>query len=270
MKQEEVQAQGELHGSGGLGAEGAVDGVEDALDGGGVEGRGGGDAAAVGEGEGGGEGFDGAGMRSRPAPRSSMKSSGAGTAMMRRPPGCRTRRNSGAFMRAVMERMRENERIGVREEAIGIGYDPFAFGVAARGGIDGGDRNIDAVGAEAGLAGEGSEVEAVAAAGVKRGVGRRWGDGPGDGVQEGGGGAAFVEAAACGKGGGGVAGSVGAAVLGLEEIDVAAAGDVEGMPAGAVEAAVLTHQCHAAIANGAEEHGSSVANGGLDSGWRRE
>ena len=48
--------------------------------------------------------------RSRPAPRNSMRSSGAGTATSRRPSSRSTRRNSPEFMRAVIESTIENDR----------------------------------------------------------------------------------------------------------------------------------------------------------------
>src|SRR6266849_10378472 len=48
--------------------------------------------------------------RSRPAPQSSTRSSGAGRATRRPPWSRRTRRNSPAFIRAVIDRTIENER----------------------------------------------------------------------------------------------------------------------------------------------------------------
>lgn len=61
LEQEQVQAEGDASGGRGVGLQGAVDGVEDVVDGAGVEVGGGGGAALAGEGEVGMEGFDGAG-----------------------------------------------------------------------------------------------------------------------------------------------------------------------------------------------------------------
>ena len=64
---------------------------------------------------------------------------------------------------------------GVGDEAVGVGYDPFAFGVAAGGGVDGGDGDVQAVGVEGGLFGQGAQVEAFAAAGVENRFVGGWG-----------------------------------------------------------------------------------------------
>jgi len=57
--------------------------------------------------------------------------------------------------------------VRVWHEAVGIRHYPFALRVAAGGGIDGWDRDIDAVAVEARLLRETAEIEAVAAAGIE-------------------------------------------------------------------------------------------------------
>ena len=75
-------------------------------------------------------------------------------ATSRRPSSRRTRRNSPAI-HARRDRQDDGERAtGVRHEAIGIGHDPLAFGVASRRCIDGRNRDVDAMRIEAGPAGE--------------------------------------------------------------------------------------------------------------------
>ena len=73
--------------------------------------------------------------------------------------------------------------VGVRHEAIGIGHDPLAARITARRGIHGWNRDVDAVRGEASLLGEGTEMEAVATAGVENDVARGWSDDIGDAME---------------------------------------------------------------------------------------
>ena len=80
------------------------------------------------------------------------------------------------FARIHPCRDRQNEReraIGIRHEAVGIGHDPLASRVAPRRGINGWNRDVDAMRIEADLASEDAEVETVTAAGIENAVARR-------------------------------------------------------------------------------------------------
>lgn len=76
----------------------------------------------------------------------------------------------------------------------------------------------------------------------------------GEGAQEGLGDAAIMQATSGGNGFGGIAGLFGAAVLGLQQVDVTAAGDVEGMALRAEELFAVAKQRLVAVADGTEEH----------------
>lgn len=148
------------------------------------------------------------------------------------------------------EKQRERT-IGEGDKAISVGDDPLARGIAAGGGIDGRDGDIDAVREAAGFGREAGGIEAFSAAGIEKkivGVGRgEIGDGSEERLSH----AAIVESAARGDGGLGIAGLAGSAVLRLEEIDVAAAREVEGMSLRTDETAVFACQRAMAIADGA-------------------
>jgi len=143
--------------------------------------------------------------------------------------------------------------VGVGDEAVGVGDDPGVGWITLGGGGDGGQGDVDSVGLAVGLCGQICQVETVAGADVEEGVGGRGLEGLGDGFQQRPGEAEVVEIAAGGDGGGGVAGIFGAAVLGLEKVDVAGAGDVEGVVVGAGEAGGLAGEGGVTVADSAEE-----------------
>ena len=144
--------------------------------------------------------------------------------------------------------------VGVGDEAIGVGDDPLTGGIAARGGFDGGNGDVDAVRIEFVIAREGAEVEAFAAAGIENSVVWRWGQDVRDCAEQRRGYAEVVQAAASCDGGHGVARLLRPALLRLKQVDVSAARHVEGMPAGADQPPLLAHERKAAVADGAEEH----------------
>ena len=114
--------------------------------------------------------------RSRPAPRNSTRSSGAGRATSRTPV---ISQDTPEFARIHPRRDRQDDReraVGVRQEAIGIGNDPLASGVAPCRCINGRNRDVDAMRLEARLASEGAEVKTVTAAGIENDVARRCDD----------------------------------------------------------------------------------------------
>ena len=142
----------------------------------------------------------------------------------------------------------------MRNEAVGIGNDPLAFGIGARGGVHGGNRNVEAMRGEAGLASEGAKVKAITASGVEHDVlGTRL-QNVRDGAREGLSDSAVVQSASRSYCARGVARLLRAAVLWLEQIDVAALGDVEGMGAGTEQPTLFARQREPAIADGAEQH----------------
>jgi len=77
------------------------------------------------------------------------------------------------FGRVHAGRNRQDDReraVVVRHDAISIGHDPLASRVAPCRGINGRNRDVDAMCIEAGLVSEGAEVETVTAAGIENDV----------------------------------------------------------------------------------------------------
>ena len=151
--------------------------------------------------------------------------------------------------------------VRIRHGAIGVGDHPFAFGIAARGGVDRGDRDIDPMGVASGLALQQAEVETVAASGVENNVAGSCGQRFGDGAIQRRGDATVMQAAAGGDGIHGIAWMFRAPLLWLQQIDVPAACDVEGMAARTRHPPRVAYQFELAAAHGAKEHPTSVTNG---------
>ena len=253
-QQEQIEAEGDATGGGGLGLEGPVDGVEDIGDGGGVEVGGGSGAAMGGEGEVGGECCGGAIDAVAGGAAEFDEVVGGGDGEEEAAGGTEDAVELGGVS-AGGDGEDEGEGLArVGDLAVGVGEDPLAVGIAAGGGEDGGLGDIDAVALGAGLFGEGAEVVAVAAAGVEDGVGGGGGGKVADGVEQGEEEALGGEAAAGVDCFGGVARVFGPAVLGLEEVDVAAAGNVEGVKPGAGVGVAGPGEGLAAAPDGTEEH----------------
>ena len=71
-------------------------------------------------------------------------------------------------VRPPRDRHYDRERtIGIRHEAIRVGYDPFASGVAPRRQINGPNRDVNSMSVEAGRASKSSKVEAITASGIE-------------------------------------------------------------------------------------------------------
>ncbi len=176
------------------------------------------------------------------------------------PSSRRTRRNSPAFILAVIDRTSENDRAGVRHESIGIGDNPLAFGIAPGRGIHGRNGDVDSMRIEADPAREGAEVEPVATAGIENNVAGAWSREIGDGIEQRDRHAEIVQSPAPRDGSRGVTRVLRPPFLRLEQVDVSAPRNVERMSSRTNQPPPLAQQRHVAIADGAEEHSSSVAN----------
>jgi hypothetical protein len=150
--------------------------------------------------------------------------------------------------------------IGVRHEAIGIGHHPFASGVAPRRRFNGCSRNVDAVRIESGLSGESAEIEAFTAAGIENYVARQWCGYLVDRVEKRAGQTAIVQSPPRRYSSRGIARLFRSPLLRLEQVDVSATRDVERMSTRTEQSPFLARQRHVAMADGAEEHASSVAD----------
>ena len=215
FQEQQVQAEGHLGGYGGLGLHGAIDGEQHVLHFGGAEIGGGGGAALGAQGEKGGELGEGAGgaVTSSAAQFDEIVRSGDGN--QQAATGAEDATELGGLT-AGGDGEHERERsVGEGQKAVGVGDNPFAVWVAAGGGCDRGDGDVDAVGSEAGLGREGSQVEAVAATGVENSVARLSREETGDGLEQRRGHAKVMEAAAGGYRVGSVSGVAGTAVLRL-------------------------------------------------------
>src|SRR5258708_34936524 len=74
--------------------------------------------------------------------------------------------------------------MGMRGEAIGVGDDPLAFGIAPCRGVHCRNRNVHAMRSEAGLACESTEIKTVAASDVQNHVTLRCSQHAGDAAQQ--------------------------------------------------------------------------------------
>jgi hypothetical protein len=152
--------------------------------------------------------------------------------------------------------------LGVGHEPIGIGDDPFTLGVTAHRGFNGWDRNVDAVRAASGLAGQAAQVEAITTSGIEIYVVSGCGQNLRDGVQQRPAYAAIMQSPPRSNGRDGVARLVRSAVLRLEQVDVSAARHVEGMPALTKQPLTVAGKRQAAITDRADQHASSVTDAG--------
>jgi hypothetical protein len=141
--------------------------------------------------------------------------------------------------------------IGIRHEAIGIGHNPLAARIAARRGIDCRNGDVDAMRIEAKLAGKGTEVEAVATAGIEDNVALRRGHDIRDGMKQGLGHAEIVQSPSSLDGSLSVARLLGSPILRLEQVDVSATRDVERMSARTNDTPLLAQQRLVAVSDGA-------------------
>src|SRR5579864_8850055 len=116
--------------------------------------------------------------------------------------------------------------------------------------------------AKAGLVSEGAEKETLTATGVENDVAGRWSQQLRDCMQQRRGCTEFVQSAARLEGSGCVTGVFRSPLLRLQQVNVPAASYVERMAAWTEQAALLACQWQVAMADGAEEHGSSVADAG--------
>ena len=228
-EQEQVETEGDAAGGGRLGLQGTVNGEEDVLDAVGVEVGGGGGPALGFEGEVGCEGFDGAGDTVAGGAAEFDEVVRRGDGDQETAAGAEDAAVFGGIAAGGDGEDEGETLVRVGNHAVRVGEDPFAGRIAAGGGEDGGKGDIDTVAMATGLFDEGAEIVAVAAARVEDFVG---GGGVGkfaDGVEEGDGDTAVVEAAASVDGAGGIAGFARAAVLRLEKSDVPVPADVEGV-----------------------------------------
>jgi hypothetical protein len=157
------------------------------------------------------------------------------------------------------DRQDDGERaVGVWQEAIGIGDDPFAFRITPRRGINSRRRDVDAMRIEACQACKAAEVESVTAARIENDIARRCGNDLGDRVEQRLGHTTIMESPPCCRGSLGVAWILGSPLLWLEQVDVSATRDVKGMPPWTKQSPLLARKGHVAAAYGAKEHASSV------------
>jgi len=165
--------------------------------------------------------------------------------------------NAAEFGRIHPRCDRQHDRegtVGIRHEAIGIGHDPLALGVASRRRLNGWNGDIHAMPITAALSGERAEIEAVPAAGVEDRVVWRSLHNLRDCVQQWLSRAAIVQSPPAFDGSRRVARLLGSPFLWLQQVDVSAARHVEGMPARTQKSPPLAHQRHVAAADGAEKH----------------
>ena len=261
-KQQQIQAEGDLHGFGRLSAHGPVNGEQDIVNGAGIELGSGSDAAPVDQRKVGREGLDGtidpiaAGCLCGTAKLDEIVGRGKGNQE-----ASVVAQDTPEFARihAAGDRQNDGEgAVGVRQESIGIGHDPLAAAVrwriTPRREIHGPSGDIDAVRLKTSLAGERAEVETVPASGIENHVGRTRGDHLGDSHQQRLGHAAIVQSPTGRDGRQRVAGLLRPALLRLQQVEVSAAGDVEGMSARTEQSPLRARQLQVAATDGAEEH----------------
>jgi hypothetical protein len=254
LKQQQIQTECHSHRFGRVRSQRPVNRKQDVLNGGSVQiGRGGG-AAPVGKSEALGECRDGSRhpITAGAAQFDEILGRGKGDEE-----ASSVAQYTPEFARIHPRCYRKDDRersVGVGYEAIGIGHDPLASRVAPRGGIDGRNRDVDAVRVEARLAFEGTKVEAVTATGVENDIARTHGYHLRDRVEQRLGHTAIVQSPPRCHGGRRVAWLPRSPVLRLKQVGVSAARDVERMSARTEPAPLLLCQRHMAVADGTEKH----------------
>ena len=156
---------------------------------------------------------------------------------------------------------RQDDRKGgvrVRQKPVGVRDNPLAGGITARGRVDGGDGDINAMGVASAVVGKRAEIVSVAAAGVEDGIGCGWLQQVLNFGEQRSGQAAIMQPAARGDGFRRIAGALGTALLRLEKIDVAGARDIERVARGADQACPIADKLAAAMSDSAEKQTGSL------------